>query len=182
LEKADHAERVLAVMAEFGVSTERYEGVHPWAARLARDADIGTRREGGDMRLSVFQYPLGGWIDAVVMNVLQGAAACRQLDELCAISYQPLAEVFRQIAPREMRHAELGREGLERIAATEAGRASARASLAYWHPRVAAGFGTAGSQRFEMLRRLGLRQRPNEALLADWTRDVDALRAQLSLD
>jgi len=182
LEKADHAERVLAVMAEFGVATGRYEGVHPWAARMARNADIGTRREGGDMRLSVFHSPLEGWIDAVVMNVLQGMAACHQLEELCAISYQPLADVFRQIAPRERRHAELGREGLERIAATEAGQGAARASIAYWHPRVAAGFGTAGSQRFEMLRRLGLRQRPNEALLADWARDVDALLAELSLD
>ena len=64
LEKADHAERVLAIMADFGVDTDRYEGVHPWAARLPRDADIGATRQGGDMRLSVFHYPMTGWVDA----------------------------------------------------------------------------------------------------------------------
>jgi len=181
LEKADHAERVLALMAEFGVDTSRYEGVHPWAARLPRDTDIGASRQAGDMRLSVFHYPLAGWTDAVVMNVLQGRAAVVQLEELSRVSYQPLAEVFRAIAPRERRHAELGAEGLARIVATEAGRAAARASLDYWRPRVAAGFGSVSSSRFERLSRLGLRHRPNAALLADWQGAVDAILADLSL-
>ena len=181
MEKADHAERVLRVMADFGVDTARYEGVHPWAARLARDADIGARRQGGDMRLSVFHYPLEGWVDAVVMNVLQGLAAGLQLDEFARISYQPLAEVFRAIAPRERRHAELGREGLAQITATEAGCAAARTAWNYWHPRVAAGFGPAGSARFELLKSLGLRHRPNEALLADWQQAAAALAAELTL-
>ncbi len=181
LEKADHAERVLALMADFGADTARYQGVHPWAARLDREADIGAVRQGGDMRLSVFHYPLQGWVDSVVMNVLQGAAAVIQLGELGGLSYQPLAEVFRAITPREARHAELGREGLGKIVATEEGRAAARASVAYWRPRVAAGFGTLGSVRFERLKRFGLRQRPNEALLADWDGQIDALLADHGL-
>ncbi|MCB1394740.1 MAG: phenylacetate-CoA oxygenase subunit PaaI [Rhodobacter sp.] len=181
LEKADHAEKVLTVMAEFGANTDRYEGVHPWAARTERDADIGAQRQGGDMRLSVFHYPLEGWVDAVVMNVLQGLAANVQLAEMAQVSYQPLAEVFRKIAPVEARHAELGVEGLSQIAASEEGRAAAEASIAYWRPRVAAGFGTANSARFERLSKLGLRQRTNEAMLADWTATVDALLADLTL-
>lgn len=181
LEKAAHAQKVLAVMAEFGVDSDRYEGVHPWAARVSREADIGASRQGGDMRLSVFHYPLQGWIDAVVMNVLQGLAAKVQLAELSQVSYQPLAEVFRAIAPVEGRHAELGIEGLAQIARTEEGRAAAEASIAYWRPRVAAGFGAAHSARFERLARLGLRHRTNEALLTDWTTAVDAALADLGL-
>lgn len=181
MEKADHAERVLAVMGDFGVDTARYEGVHPWAARLARESDIGARRQGGDMRLSVFHYPLSGWVDAVVMNVLQGAAAVIQIEEYARVSYQPLAEVFRAIAPREGRHAELGREGLAKITATEEGRAAAQASIAYWRPRVAAGFGPAGSVRYATLHRFGLRQRPNEVLLAEWSTKIEALLADLKL-
>ncbi len=182
MEKADHAERVLGVMAGFGVDTARYEGVHPWAARLPREADIGARRQGGDMRLSVFHYPLEGWVDAVVMNVLQGAAAVIQIAEFSRISYQPLAEVFRAIAPREIRHAELGREGLARIAATEEGRAAVRASIDYWQPRVAAGFGPAASSRFDLLKRFGLRHQTNEALLAEWTAATGALLSDLHLN
>ncbi len=78
-----------------------------------RDADLGTVRQGGDMRLSVFHYPITGWTDAVVMNVLMGTATGVQMTELTRVSYAPLAEVFREIAPREARHAELGLEGLD---------------------------------------------------------------------
>ncbi|PWE28056.1 phenylacetic acid catabolic [Pararhodobacter marinus] len=181
LEKADHAERVLRIMAEFGVDTERYEGVHPWAARLPREADIGATRRDGDMRLSVFHYPLEGWIDAVVMNVLQGLAAKVQLSELSQVSYQPLAEVFRAVAPVETRHAELGIEGLAHIAQSEEGRAAAEAALAYWRPRVATGFGSETSDRFDRLKRMGLRHRPNADLKAEWEASVDATLADLTL-
>ncbi|MFD1810240.1 Phenylacetic acid catabolic protein [Gemmobacter lanyuensis] len=136
LEKADHAERVLTVMGSFGTDTARYQVQHDWAAREARDADLGTRRSGGDMRLSVFHYPIIGWADAVVMNVLMGLATGVQMTELTRVSYGPLAEVFREIAPREARHAELGIEGLERLIVSDAGRGDVRAAIAYWRPAL----------------------------------------------
>ncbi|MBT9247832.1 phenylacetate-CoA oxygenase subunit PaaI [Gemmobacter fulvus] len=181
LEKADHAERVLAVMGSFGTDTDRYQVQHDWAARVARDADLGAVRTGGDMRLSVFHYPLQGWTDAVVMNVLMGLATGVQLAELARVSYAPLAEVFRAIAPREARHAELGLEALAQIATTDDGRAAARKAIAYWQPRVAATFGNAGSARYATQARFGLRHTPNEALLAEWTALVAARLTPLDL-
>jgi len=179
-EKADHAERVLAIMGDFGADVARYATHQPWAARLARDADLGAARQGGDMRLSVFHYPLQGWTDAVVMNVLMGIATGVQIAELSAVSYQPLAEVFRAIAPREARHAELGLEGLAAILVAGGGD-PVRASLDYWRPRVAASFGREGSARFEMLGRLGLRHRTNEAMAADWAARLAAALAPMGL-
>lgn len=181
LEKADHAERVLGVMESFGTDVARYQAQHDWAARVGRDADLGAARSGGDMRLSVFNYPITGWVDAVVMNVLQGLATGVQMTELTRLSYGPLAEVFREIAPREARHAELGIEGLERIVATDAGKAAAREVVAYWRPRVAATFGVAGSARYDTLRKFGLRHTPNEALLARWDALVTEHLAALGL-
>ncbi len=181
LEKLDHAERVLRIMAEFGADTGRYFGQHPWAERVARDADIGATRRGGDMRLAVFHYPLQGWADAVVMNVLMGTAVTIQLGELSRISYQPLADAFRAIEPRERHHAELGIEGLRGILAGPEARAKLEASLAYWMPRVAASFGAEGSARFEALRRFGLRHAPNEALKAAWQAEVTRLLDELGL-
>ena len=181
LEKTDHAGQVLDVMGTFGADTGRYAVHYPWAARIARDADIGAARQGGDMRLSVFHYPLEGWIDAVVMNVLMGSAGDIQLNELTRVSYQPLADVFRAILPRETRHLELGLAGLKRIAATEDGRKAALASIAYWRPRVAASFGLSGSARFDMLKRFGLRHTPNETLLAEWQAAIDAQLSALNL-
>ena len=179
LEKADHAERVLDIMGSFGTDTARYQNQHDWAARAPRDADIGTIRTGGDMRLSVFHYPITGWADAVVMNVLMGLATGVQITELTRLSYAPLAEVFREIAPREARHAELGLEGLERLMANDAQREAALGSIAYWRPRVAATFGHAGSQRFDTQKRLGLRRTPNEDLLAEWNNQLDTRLSNL---
>lgn len=178
-EKADHAARVLAIMGDFGANIDRYATHQPWAARVARDADLGAARHGGDMRLAVFHYPLTGWTDAVVMNALMGLATVVQLDELARVSYAPLAEAFRAIAPREQRHAELGLKGLaQRMAAGGAGVAEA---LAYWQPRVAASFGQQGSARYERLARFGLRHAPNEILLARWQENLRATLAPLGL-
>ncbi len=181
LEKADHAERVLSVMETFGTDAGRYQSQHDWAARVGRDADLGAARSGGDMRLSVFHYPITSWADAVVMNVLMGIATGVQMTELTRVSYGPLAEVFREIAPREARHAELGREGLEKLVASDEGRAAAKAAVAYWRPRVAATFGVAGSTRYETLARFGLRHTPNETLLARWEALIAETLAPLGL-
>jgi 1,2-phenylacetyl-CoA epoxidase catalytic subunit len=181
LEKTDHAGRVLNLMGEFGADRARYAAHHPWTARMARDADIGASRHGADMRLSVFHYPLNGWVDAVVMNVLMGVATGIQLGELSRVSYGPLAEQFRAIAPREARHTELGLEGLAQIAATPSGRAEVEKSIAYWTPRVAATFGAERSARFELLKGLGLRHTPNEQLKSAWRSELAARLAPLGL-
>lgn len=181
LEKTDHAERVLEVMASFGADITRYANQHPWTARVERDADIGITRHGQDMRLNVFHYPLQGWTDAVTMNVLMGSAVVVQLDELTRVSYQPLAEVFRFILPRERRHAELGVEGFGRIVRDHDQRPAVEASLAYWYPRVTTCFGAMGSARFDTLKRFGLRHIPNETLVENWQSSLADLLASLSL-
>ena len=181
LEKLDHAERVLKLMGQFGANVERYFSHHPWTERLPRDSDIGNSRHGQDMRLNVFHYPINGWTDAVVMNVLMGKAVNLQLAENLKMSYQPLAEVFRQILPRERRHAELGAEGLRKILEDNNAKSGAEQSVAYWHPRIAASFGTSGSKRFEQLKRFGLRHTPNEELQALWQEEISILLNELKI-
>ncbi|MDH3264668.1 MAG: phenylacetate-CoA oxygenase subunit PaaI [Paracoccaceae bacterium] len=170
LEKTDHAGRVLRLMGEFGADTGRYATHHPWTARLDRDVDIGARRSEHDMRLAVFNYPLQGWADAVVMNCLMGHAVGIQLAEFGRLSYQPLAEVFRAIAPAERHHTELAEEGLARLMQTGTPKSDLQTSVDYWWPRVAASFGTDRSERFAALKALGLRHRSAEDQRADWER------------
>ena len=153
LEKTDHAGKVLRVMEGFGVDSERYANHHPWTARLDRDADIGTTRGDHDMRL--------------VMNLLMGCAVAVQLADYTSVSYQPLAEAFREIAPVEARHADLAEEGLQRLMGEGEGEAIV-ASIGYWFPRVAASFGQANSPRYEMQKQMGLRQRSNDEMRAEW--------------
>lgn len=169
LEKLDHAETVLKIMGAFGANVARYQNVHPWAARIGRDDDIGLTRRAGDMRLNVFHYPISGWTDSVVLNVLMGTATVIQLGDYAVMSYQPLAEAFRAILPREQRHAELGVEGLDAIGARGgAAQREISESVDYWFPKVAATFGGANSPRTELLRRFGVRRRTNADLLDEW--------------
>ena len=182
LEKTDHAERVLDIMGSFGADRSRYANHHPWTARLARDADLGTSRHGSDMRLSVFHYPLKGWADSVVMNVVMGTAVNVQLEELTRISYQPLGEAFRYIQPRERRHTELGIEGLRNLLSDQSNRATIEQSLAYWKPRVADSFGSMKSVRFEALQRFGIRHTRNEDLQRRWQTELDETLRTLGLN
>ena len=181
LEKLDHAERVLVLMGQFGANIERYFSHHPWTERLPRDSDIGNSRHGQDMRLNVFHYPIDGWTDAVVMNVLMGKAVSLQLAENLKMSYQPLAEVYREILPREQRHAELGVEGLVKILEDDSAKGDVEQSVAYWYPRIAASFGTSGSQRFAQLQRFGLRHTPNEELHRLWEKQIAGLLTELTI-
>ena len=181
LEKNDHAFRVLKLMGEFGANTEQYATHHPWTARLDRTADIGATRSDHDMRLAVFNYPLEGWTDAVTMNLLMGRAVTVQLAELQMVSYQPLAEQFRSIAPREARHAELAEEGLRSLLSDGETRTAVQAAIDYWWPRVGASFGTSESSKFEFLKTFGLRKTPNVELRTRWEAEAQSILEELGL-
>jgi ring-1,2-phenylacetyl-CoA epoxidase subunit PaaA len=181
LEKFGHAERILRLMEQFGANTAQYVSAHPWAARRDRSVDLGIRRIDGDMRLNVFHYPIFGWVDAVVLNLLMGRATAVQLDELTRCSYGPLADTVAEILPAETRHAELGEKGLHVALAKGHDKTDAQASVNYWYPRVADTFGRAASERFETYRKYGLRQRTNQELLERWRIDVAPILADLGL-
>jgi 1,2-phenylacetyl-CoA epoxidase catalytic subunit len=181
LEKFGHAEKILRLMDQFGANTAQYVTSHPWTARRDRGVYLGTRRIEGDMRLNVFHYPIHGWVDAVVMNLLMGRATVIQLDELTRCSYVPLADTIAEILPFEARHAALGEEGLRLALASGHDKTDAQASVNYWYPRVADTFGRAASERFDTYRKYGLRQRPNEELLQQWRIGVAPVLADFGL-
>ncbi|MBJ6123879.1 Phenylacetic acid catabolic protein [Microvirga splendida] len=181
LQKFDHARQVLELMEQFGANTGQYVGAHPWASRLDRSINLGTRRMDGDMRLNVFHYPINGWVDAVVMNCLMGQATVVQLDELSRGSYQPLADTLADILPVERRHAELGQEGLRVALDTGHDRTDAQASVNYWYPRVADTFGRSASDHFSQHRKYGLRRKGREELLAQWQGVVHPILARFGL-
>lgn len=191
LEKAENGAAVLEVMGEFGADIERYaNGVHTnsnfnWADRLERNADIGSSRaHGGDMRLSVFYYPLLNWQDAVMMNVLMGKASEIQLEEMTKISYAPLAEIFRSIRDIELVHTSMGRTELLHLAkgAFKNGTSEElKASFHYWLPRVRATFGSTDSSRFERLKNYGLRHTSNSQMLDNFNKRAEELWQALQL-
>jgi 1,2-phenylacetyl-CoA epoxidase catalytic subunit len=180
LEKTDHADKVLRLMGEFGANTDRYANHHPWTDRLPRDTPPGSARSAHDMRLSVLNYPLKCWTDAVVMNFCTGHAVAVQLEDMVKVSYQPLAEVLRAITPVEAHHTHLAEEGLARLL-TQGGPTSLAESLAYWRPRVAAIFGDPPSERAAQLQAWGLRHRSGAEMRQDWENRINAGLSRLGL-
>jgi ring-1,2-phenylacetyl-CoA epoxidase subunit PaaA len=174
LEKLTHAAKVLHLMEPFGANVGLYVGAHPWASRLDRSVNLGTRRIDGDMRLNVFHYPIFGWVDAVVMNFLMGRATAVQLDELTRSSYQPLAAAIQEILPVEVRHAQMGEQGLRDALDKGHDLTDAQASVNYWYSRVADTFGSGTSRSIEIFRKYGLRQRSNQELLESWHTSIAA--------
>lgn len=175
LEKTDSADKVLKLMGEFGANTAQYANHHPWTDRLPRDTPAGSNRSSHDMRLSVLNYPLDGWTDAVVMNMLMGLAVGVQLSEFVRCSYQPFAEAIRDVAPIERRHTELAIEGIEKLIA-QGQTDQVNDSIAYWWPRVSESFGIHATSRSKALAEMGLRTTNNAALHDQWTTQAsDAL-------
>ena len=181
-EKYAHAEMALKLLEPFGVNPELYVRSHAWDSRLDRNVDLGTRRIGGDKRLNVFHYPLEGWEDAVVFNMLMGAATAIQLDEMTACSYVPLAQAIEQILPRETAHAGLGESGVRQAILRSGSAAAVQAAVNYWHPRVAATFGRVDSDHAAIYIRYGLRRRGSVEMLADWKAQAAAQLTRLGLE
>lgn len=180
LEKTDNADRILKLMGEFGANTDRYASHHPWTDRLPRNAAVNAKRNGHDMRLSVLNYPLDGWTDAVVMNFVTGHAVVIQLEDMARVSYQPFAEAIKQILPIESRHVSLACEGLERLVAR--GQTSdIEQSLLYWQPRAASVFGDPPPARLTQLAEWGLRARTALEMRAAWEARVTQSLDQLGL-
>ncbi|EKV30713.1 Phenylacetic acid catabolic protein [Caenispirillum salinarum AK4] len=172
-EKYRHAEQGLSLMEPFGINPELYVRSHCWWSRLDRSLDLGARRVGSDKRLNVFHYPLEGWTDAVVLNLLMGTASAVQIDELAGSSYRPMAEVMGAIASREKTHAEWGEEGLRQEVERLRDHRTPQVNVDYWFPRVAATFGRHGAtDQSQQYLKYGLRQATSGELLNRWLVDI----------
>ena len=68
------------------------------------------------------------------MNVPMGLAVSIQMSEFGKISYQPLAEQFRNIAPREELHTKLTVDGLTHLMLDNKKLKSIQDSIDYWWP------------------------------------------------
>lgn len=181
-EKYAHANRVLALLEPFGVKPDLYLAEHAWAGRVDRSANLGTRRLGGDKRLNVFHYPLQGWLDALVFEMLMGSASVVQLSDQAESSYGPYAEALTEVIAGEGRHAHQGEAALATVIERSGNLTRPQAALAYWQPRVAASFGHGDSNRLTLYRDYGLRERSNADLLDTWRVEIGARIAKLGLE
>jgi len=180
-EKYAHASQVLALLEPFGVKPDLYLAEHAWAGRVDRSANLGTRRIGGDKRLNVFHYPLDGWLDALVFEILMGSASVTQLSDQAESSYAPFAEALTDVIAGEERHARRGEAALAGVIERSGRLARPQAAVDYWWPRVAASFGRGNSERLDLYRAYGLRKRSNADLLEAWQAEIGPRLSKMGL-
>jgi ring-1,2-phenylacetyl-CoA epoxidase subunit PaaA len=155
MEEYHHHVRFRTLAEEMGVAPDRM--------------DPGTKRP-----LSIFEFPLRTWPEFCVIKAVADYAEILQVEDLLHCSFHPLRNLARITMPEEKFHAKFGKDFcLELI---QAGRAAeVQDALDRYFPITPAFFGSSNSKNNEMYRRLGLKQRSNDEMRADFLGRVTEL-------
>ena len=114
--------------------------------------------------LSIFEFPLKTWEEFCVIKLLADLAEILQVEDLLACTFHPLRDLARMTMPEERFHAQFGKDFCTELCATPEGRARVQDAIDRYYPFLPAFFGAAGSKNNETFRRLGIKQRTNEAM------------------
>ncbi len=155
MEEYHHHVRFRSLAEEMGVAPERM--------------DPGAKRP-----LSIFEFELRTWPEFCVIKAVADYAEILQVEDLLHCSFHPLRNLARITMPEEKFHAKFGKDFcLELI---QAGRAAeVQDALDRYFPITPAFFGSSNSKNNEMYRRLGLKQRSNDEMRADFLGRVTEL-------
>jgi ring-1,2-phenylacetyl-CoA epoxidase subunit PaaA len=125
--------------------------------------------------LSIFEFPLKTWEEFCVIKLLADMAEILQVEDLLHCSFHPLRNLARMTMPEERFHAQFGKDFCTELCSTAEGRRHVQDAIDRYTPMLPAFFGKAKSKNNEMFRRLGIKQRTNEEMLADWLVRAKAL-------
>src|SRR6266446_3824418 len=123
----------------------------------------GTKRP-----LSIFEFPLKSWEEFCVIKLLADLAEILQVEDLLQCTFHPLRNLARMTMPEERFHAQFGRDFCVELCRTPEGRAKVQDAINRYFPLLPAFFGASGSRNNATFRRLGIKQRRNEEMRADY--------------
>ncbi len=148
MEEYHHHVRFRSLAEEMGVAAERMDPANK-------------------KPLSIFSFELRTWPEFCVIKAVADYAEILQVEDLLHCSFHPLRNLARITMPEEKFHAKFGKDFcLELI---QAGRgAEVQDALDRYFPITPAFFGASNSRNNEMFRRLGLKQRSNDEMRADF--------------
>ena len=125
--------------------------------------------------LSIFAFPLESWEEFCVIKLLADLAEILQVEDLLHCTFQPLRNLARMTMPEERFHAQFGKDFCAELCRTEEGRAKVQDAIDRYFPLLPSFFGASGSANNATFRRLGIKQRTNEAMRADFVERARAL-------
>jgi len=145
-------------------------------ARLADEIGVAPERMDPKVKkpLSIFSFQLKTWPEFCVIKAIADFAEILQVEDLLHCSFHPLRNLGRITMPEEKFHAKFGKDFcLELIQAGQGG--AVQDAIDRYFPITPAFFGASNSKNNEMFRRLGLKQRTNDEMRADFLQRVTEL-------
>lgn len=118
--------------------------------------------------LSIFDFPLKTWTDFCVIKLLGDLAEILQVEDLLHCSFHPLRNLARMTMPEERFHAQFGHDFTTDLLETEDGGAEVQDVIDRFFPHLPPFFGRDMSSNNATFRRLGIKQRTNEEMRADY--------------
>jgi ring-1,2-phenylacetyl-CoA epoxidase subunit PaaA len=118
--------------------------------------------------LSIFEFPLKTWEEFCVIKLLADLAEILQVEDLLHCTFHPLRNLARMTMPEERFHAQFGKDFCTDLCESEEGRGHVQDAIDRYFPMLPAFFGAARSKNNETYRRLGIKQRTNEEMRADF--------------
>lgn len=125
--------------------------------------------------LSIFAFPLESWEEFCSIKLLADLAEILQVEDLLHCTFHPLRNLARMTMPEERFHAQFGKDFCLELCRTPAGRAKVQDAIDRYFPMLPAFFGASGSKNNAAFRRLGIKQRRNEEMRADFLERARAL-------
>jgi ring-1,2-phenylacetyl-CoA epoxidase subunit PaaA len=136
----------------------------------------------GTKPLSIFDFALETWEEFCVIKLLADLAEILQVEDLLHCTFHPLRNLARMTMPEERFHAQFGRDFCVQLCKTPDGRAKVQEAIDRYFPILPAFFGKSGSANNALYRRLGIKQRSNEEMRADYiTRARELVEGELKL-
>ncbi len=130
----------------------------------------------GDKKpLSIFAFPLTSWEEFCVIKLLADLAEILQVEDLLHCAFHPLRNLARMTMPEERFHAQFGKDFCVELCRTQEGRAKVQDAIDRYFPLLPPFFGASGSANNATFRRLGIKQRRNEEMRADFIERARAL-------
>ena len=125
--------------------------------------------------LSIFEFPLKTWEEFCVIKLLADLAEILQVEDLLHCTFHPLRNLARMTMPEERFHAQFGDDFCTDLIQDEDGKQKVQDAIDRYFPMLPAFFGADRSKNNETFRRLGLKQRTNEEMRADYVQRAKAL-------
>ncbi|HEY9165653.1 MAG TPA: Phenylacetic acid catabolic protein [Candidatus Kryptonia bacterium] len=168
-----HARAMYRLLEDIGIDVDSHVSKHDYTLRIeTKGDDLKDRRAADDRRVNIFYYPIDSWADFVMFQFCMDRGAGHQLEDVKKSTYGPWKREIERIFKEEMMHVNHGDYWVKKMALDKPTRAEIQSALERWYPRTMNIFGKPKTNRNQVYRKYGLKQRDNDDVRKAFSEEV----------